>query len=88
MFPPNIVEATIYQRRTVLTIPANETNDIITSYPFSEVPTQAPNMLGIIVFSVCLGMAIVKLKASGELLNRFCLTLCDVLMIITRYVMW
>lgn len=89
MFAQNIIEATIFQHRTVLTKPDNTPDNFpATEYNISTANVQTTNILGIVVFSIVLGTAISLLKDRGQLLVQFFLAFSEAMMIITRWVIW
>lgn len=113
MFPPNIIEAAVYQYSTQLIEPddkleTKDTNSTLsennsTLFENNSTSKQEPdyrswafqgkmgggtNILGIVVFSVVLGVTLGKMKAAGEPLLNVFRSLSDAMMIITNGVIW
>lgn len=114
MFPPNIIEAAVYQYSTELIEPnkelevKNDTNSTMfennstvsennstinqepdyRSWAFKGKMGGGTNILGIVVFSVVLGITLGKMKTAGEPLLSVFRSLSDAMMIITNAVIW
>lgn len=89
LFPPNIVQATIFQYRTMLDKPVNWTEQTpLTDYVIREEYTQGTNVLGLVMFSIIMGVTIGKMKEKGRALQEFFVCLSDAMMIITSWVIW
>ncbi|XP_055688090.1 excitatory amino acid transporter 3 [Lutzomyia longipalpis] len=88
LFPPNLVQATIFQYRTILVPPFNATNVPLQQYKISSEYTQGTNVLGLVMFSVILGVTIGKMRESGKPLQEFFVALSEAMMIITSWVIW
>jgi len=89
LFPPNIIEATIFQDRTIL-VPRPPPNDTLPLYQWkitSEV-SKGTNVLGIVMFSVIFGATIGKMQQKGKPLLDFFKSLSEAMMIITSWVIW
>lgn len=50
--------------------------------------TSGTNVLGIVMFSVILGVTIGKMKEKGKPLQEFLVSLSEAMMIITSWVIW
>ncbi|XP_053690554.1 excitatory amino acid transporter 3 [Sabethes cyaneus] len=88
LFPPNIIQATMFQFRTVLVAPANATNVPLTEYKIKSEFTEGTNVLGMVMFSVVLGACIGKMREAGKPLQALFETLSEAMMIITSWVIW
>ncbi|XP_022918475.1 excitatory amino acid transporter 1-like [Onthophagus taurus] len=85
MVPSNIVQAAIQQYRTVL-IPTNS-NDIY-EWKVSSETIDGMNILGLVVFSALLGVALARLRDEGKPLAKFFQSLMTSMMTITTWVIW
>uniref|UniRef100_A0A6B2EB49 Amino acid transporter n=1 Tax=Phlebotomus kandelakii TaxID=1109342 RepID=A0A6B2EB49_9DIPT len=88
LFPPNLVQATIFQYRTILVPPLNATNVPLQQYKITSEFTQGTNVLGLVMFSVVLGVTIGKMRNKGKPLQEFFTALSEAMMIITSWVIW
>ncbi|XP_063698847.1 excitatory amino acid transporter 3 [Culicoides brevitarsis] len=88
LFPPNIIQATIFQFRTVLQPPADGRNVSLQDYKITSEFTQGTNVLGLVMFSIVLGATIGKLGERGKPLQDVFETLSEAMMIITSWVIW
>lgn len=89
LFPPNIIQATMYQDRTVLVKPVNSSADLpLTAYNITTEYTRGTNVLGIVMFSIILGATIGKMRDNGKPLQNFFVSLSEAMMIITQWVIW
>ncbi|XP_058125843.1 excitatory amino acid transporter 3 [Anopheles ziemanni] len=88
LFPPNIIQATMFQFRTILTPPANATGVPLTAYKINSEFTQGTNVLGLVMFSVVLGTCIGKMREKGKPLLGMFESLSEAMMIITSWVIW
>lgn len=91
LFPPNIVEATIFQYRTVLVKPrinATEVLPPLEKWGITSELSASTNVLGIVMFSVVLGTTIGKMQKAGKPLQDFLVALSEAMMIITSWVIW
>ncbi|XP_046405535.1 excitatory amino acid transporter 1 [Ischnura elegans] len=91
MFPPNLVQAAISQYRTVLIPPKPDVNGTLPPLPewaLSGEYTDGTNIMGLVVFSMVLGIALGKMGKVGAPLLDFCSSLSHSMMIITGWVIW
>lgn len=90
MFPPNLIQACIQQYRTVLTYEENSTADIknLLTWKIEGEYTDGPNVLGLVIFSVALGIAVGQLGKVGLPLLRVFESLGETMMTITTWVIW
>lgn len=88
LFPPNIVEATMFQDRTLLTPPNGNKTINPHEWKIESKFTQTTNVLGIVMFSVVFGTTIGKMKERGKPLQQFFVALSEAMMIITSWVIW
>ncbi|GFX59508.1 hypothetical protein TNCV_2034371 [Trichonephila clavipes] len=92
MFPPNIIEAALKQYSTVLKKPkdynktGNETD--LREWDISGRMEGNTNILGLVVFSVVLGIILGDMKAKGKPLLNVFTCLSDAIMKITKLVIW
>ncbi|XP_050311589.1 excitatory amino acid transporter 3-like isoform X2 [Anthonomus grandis grandis] len=90
MFPPNLIEATIFQHRTNLTLPQNlskikDPNDIMQWSVGSEI-TQNTNILGLVVASAAIGIALAVMGEETRVMAEFFNNLLAMMMKITSWV--
>lgn len=88
LFPPNIIQATMFQFRTVLTPPPNRTDAPLTEFKINSEFTEGTNVLGLVMFSIVLGACIGKMGEVGKPLQSLFETLSEAMMIITSWVIW
>ncbi|XP_035795756.1 excitatory amino acid transporter 3-like [Anopheles albimanus] len=88
LFPPNIIQATMFQFRTILVPPANATGVPLTQYKITSEFTEGTNVLGLVMFSVVLGSCIGKMREKGKPLLGMFESLSEAMMIITSWVIW
>ncbi|XP_058815490.1 excitatory amino acid transporter 3 isoform X2 [Topomyia yanbarensis] len=88
LFPPNIIQATMFQFRTVLVAPANATDVPLTEYKIKSEFTEGTNVLGMVMFSIVLGACIGKMREAGKPLQAMFETMSEAMMIITSWVIW
>ncbi|XP_014235149.1 excitatory amino acid transporter 1-like isoform X3 [Trichogramma pretiosum] len=88
MFPPNLVEACIYQHQTKISMGPNNTLDDKYSWKISSSMEPGTNILGLVVFSTVLGITLGKMGGDGKPLLKFFETLSTAMMIITNWVVW
>lgn len=89
LFPPNIIQATIFQYRTLLEKPENWTEQTpLTDWTIKHEYTQGTNVLGLVMFSIIMGVTIGKMREKGRALQEFFVALSDAMMIITSWVIW
>jgi len=98
MFPPNLIQACTQQYRTVLSYdPSN--NDVVDpllrqevknlhSWTISSEFTDGSNVLGLVVFSVTLGIAIGRMGELGKPLLKVFESMGEAMMVITNWVIW
>jgi len=89
LFPPNIIEATIFQDRTVL-VPRPPPNDTwpLHKWKITNEVSKGTNVLGIVMFSVVFGATIGKMQQKGKPLLDFFISLSEAMMTITSWVIW
>ncbi|XP_011866328.1 PREDICTED: excitatory amino acid transporter 3-like isoform X2 [Vollenhovia emeryi] len=85
LLPENLVEACMYQYQTVLKQPVN-TSVPIEEWPITSEYVAGTNVLGLVFFSVLIGLAIGKIDARGKPLSDFFNSLADVMMKIMKWV--
>jgi len=92
MFPPNLVQATIQQYRTVLIYPSdddpsrNQTN--LYTWKMGGEYTANMNILGLVFFSVILGITLAKMGEAGKPLLDFFVCMSEAMMTITTWVIY
>ncbi|XP_074035138.1 excitatory amino acid transporter 1 isoform X2 [Leptinotarsa decemlineata] len=86
MFPPNIVEACIFQSRTKLVPVQNETD--LTKFQIDKETIQNTNILGLVVVAAALGIAIAQLGEEARTMANFFHNLMAVSMKITSWVIF
>eukprot|EP00096_Caligus_rogercresseyi_P001975 TRINITY_DN1354_c0_g1_i4.p2 TRINITY_DN1354_c0_g1~~TRINITY_DN1354_c0_g1_i4.p2 ORF type:complete len:348 (-),score=81.27 TRINITY_DN1354_c0_g1_i4:3934-4977(-) len=97
MLPPNLIQATIMQYRTVLTYPGDvafddgkqlrDPNDLYT-WKISGEFTNGTNILGLVFFAVILGITLAQMKEKGKPLLDFFTCLSEAMMCITTWVIY
>jgi Na+/H+-dicarboxylate symporter len=97
MFPDNIVEASFRQTKTYQ-IAVNETvchgndtttcNDSYVRYDFEIRKEDGVNVLGLVVFSVSLGVVLGRLGEVGKPLSNVCISLAEATMCLVTAVIW
>ncbi|KAF3425381.1 hypothetical protein E2986_14024, partial [Frieseomelitta varia] len=85
LMPDNIVSATLFQYQTVLEKPKNESVPI-DEWKISHTNTAGTNVLGLVFFSLILGLAIENIGAKGEPLIEFFRSLSDAMMKIMSWI--
>ncbi|KAF5280456.1 hypothetical protein FQR65_LT03265 [Abscondita terminalis] len=101
MFPPNLIEATMGQSHIRIKIPdefkdnprfSNKTFSLKNEYQFWEfeevLELRSTNILGLVVFSIIMGIAVGQMGERGKTLVVFFDSLSKVMMIITTWVIW
>lgn len=95
VFPPNLVSACIFQSQTTLLPPKDyDPKDDLdnhvdkTLWKFKETEESTTNVLGLVTFSIVLGISIGKLGAKGKILIEFFDALSEAMMNITSWVIW
>merc|ERR1711923_531086 len=98
LLPPNLIQAGIQQYRTVLKYPGNE--EITESNGQTRVPdnlytwkiggeyTSGTNILGLVFFSVVLGITLAIMEEKGKPLIDFFTCLSEAMMTITTWVIY
>ncbi|KAF8777708.1 Excitatory amino acid transporter 1 like protein [Argiope bruennichi] len=92
MFPPNIMEACLKQYTTILKMPKgyNKSDNAtdLREWDISGRMEGSTNILGLVVFSVVLGITLGEMKAKGKPLLNVFISLSDAVMKITKLVIW
>jgi len=97
LFPPNLVQATTQQYRTVLTYPGddkymegNQERDPANLYTWKigGEYTNSMNILGLVFFSVFLGVTLAIMQEKGKPLMDFFICLSEAMMTITTWVIY
>ncbi|XP_049783239.1 excitatory amino acid transporter 1 isoform X1 [Schistocerca cancellata] len=97
MFPPNLVQAAIAQTQTALIPPTEEELAIAASsgrnltlydWKITKKSEEQPNLMGLVVFSVVMGITLSRMGDSGKPLLDFFCSLGAAMMIITNWVIW
>ncbi|GFU11660.1 hypothetical protein NPIL_7821 [Nephila pilipes] len=92
MFPPNIIEACLKQYSTILKKPMDynktENDTDLREWDISGRMEGSTNILGLVVFSVVLGLILGDMKAKGKPLLNVFTCLSDAIMKITKLVIW
>nr|CAH7746607.1 unnamed protein product [Callosobruchus chinensis] len=87
LFPPNLVDACIFQYRTRLIPNASESADKYKLAIETE-KMDGTNILGLLITSVAIGVAILHLKQEAEAVAEFFKALMAIMMKITKWVVW
>ncbi|CAH1278814.1 unnamed protein product [Diabrotica balteata] len=87
MFPPNIIEATIFQTRTKLH-PTNVSGTDLYKYKIDNEIIQSTNILGLVVVAAALGIAIAQLGKEAKVVADFFHQMMAVSMKITSWVIF
>ncbi|KAG5328895.1 EAA3 protein, partial [Acromyrmex heyeri] len=85
LIPENLVHACMYQYQTVLEQPANASVPI-EEWPITSEYVAGTNVLGLVFYSLLIGLAIGKTGEKGKPLSDFFTSLADVTMKIMRWV--
>ncbi|XP_018368307.1 PREDICTED: excitatory amino acid transporter 3-like [Trachymyrmex cornetzi] len=85
LIPENLVHACMYQYQTVLEQPANVSVPI-EEWPITSEYVAGTNVLGLVFYSLLIGLAIGKTGEKGKPLSDFFTSLADVTMKIMRWV--
>ncbi|CAG7727541.1 unnamed protein product, partial [Allacma fusca] len=91
MFPPNLVQATLEHYRTKLILPAGKFGNSTPSlrdYEMIEHWETGTNYMGLIVFSISLGITLTRIGSRGRSLLDVCQGLSDCIMILINWVIW
>ncbi|VEN38942.1 unnamed protein product [Callosobruchus maculatus] len=87
MFPPNIIEACIFQYRTKL-IPTSDSQTDIFDFKISTEVVQNTNILGLVVAAAAVGIAIAQVGEEAQAIGNFFHGLMAVSMKITTWVIF
>ncbi|XP_015518532.2 excitatory amino acid transporter 3 [Neodiprion lecontei] len=85
-FPDNLIKACLAQYRTVLKEPENDTTVPISEWVVESEYTDGTNVLGLVSFSLILGLALGKMGSKGKPVLDFFQTLSEASMIIMNWV--
>ncbi|CAG4987062.1 unnamed protein product [Colias eurytheme] len=91
VFPENIVQATIFSYRTRLAYDVNDTKAIkghLETYKIEGDYQKGSNVLGLVCFSIVLGITLGKMGDKSRPLQNFFHALSEAMMIITGWVIW
>ncbi|KAG1673913.1 Excitatory amino acid transporter 4 [Nymphon striatum] len=94
LFPPNIVQASFNQFQTVLEPPEmknmaeNATLPSLYTWKMNSEYSGGTNILGIVGFSIAIGIAIGSMKERGKPLLDFFNSLSEAIMMMTKWVIW
>ncbi|KAI5633208.1 sodium:dicarboxylate symporter family domain-containing protein [Phthorimaea operculella] len=91
LFPENIAQATIATYRTRLVYDKNDTKAIkgqLETYEIKGDYQTGSNVLGLVCFSIVLGITLGKMGEASRPLQDFFKCLSDAMMIITGWVIW
>lgn len=93
LFPPNIIEATIYQTSTILIDPNKTATEItnITDYyswKISKENVRRTNILGCIMFSILIGLTLSKMEEASKSVLDFFTCFSDIMLDISTKVIW
>nr|CAI5869470.1 unnamed protein product [Callosobruchus analis] len=86
LFPPNLVDACIFQYRTRLIPNSSETDKYKLGIEMEKM--DGTNILGLLIASVAIGVAILHLKQEAEAVADFFKALMAIMMKITTWVVW
>ncbi|XP_018303568.1 excitatory amino acid transporter 3 [Mycetomoellerius zeteki] len=86
LVPENLVHACMYQYQTVLEQPANVSAVPIEEWPITSEYVAGTNVLGLVFYSLLIGLAIGKTGEKGKPLSDFFTSLTNVTMKIMRWV--
>ncbi|XP_024878698.1 excitatory amino acid transporter 3-like [Temnothorax curvispinosus] len=85
LLPDNLVHACMYQYQTVLEQPANASVPI-EEWPITSEYVAGTNVLGLVFYSLVIGLAIGKIGATGKPLSDFFNSLAEIMMKIMKWV--
>merc|ERR1740122_929670 len=92
LFPPNLVQACTQQYRTVLTYPEIKADghdpDNLYTWKISGEYVNSMNILGLVFFSVFLGITLAVMGEKGKPLMEFFICLSEAMMTITTWVIY
>ncbi|XP_046742669.1 excitatory amino acid transporter 3-like [Diprion similis] len=86
LFPDNLIKTCLAQYRTVLKEPENDTAVPISEWVIESEYTDGTNVLGLVSFSLILGLALGKMGSKGKPVLDFFQTLSEVSMIIMNWI--
>lgn len=85
MFPPNLIEACIFQSRTKLVAHDNNETDLY-KFGIDTETVQTTNILGLVVASAAIGIAIAQLGEEAQTMANFFHNLMSIMMRITTWI--
>ncbi|KAJ0174271.1 hypothetical protein K1T71_010417 [Dendrolimus kikuchii] len=91
VFPENIAQATMESYRTKLVFVPNKTHvikDKLETYKIEGIYQKGSNVLGLVCFSIVLGITLGKMGEQSKPLQDFFHALSEAMMIITGWVIW
>ncbi|XP_026320425.1 excitatory amino acid transporter 3 [Hyposmocoma kahamanoa] len=91
VFPENLVQATVATYRSKLTFDKNDTKAIkghLETYKIEGEYQTGSNVLGLVCFSIVLGITLGKMGEKSRPLQNFFHSLSEAMMIITSWVIW
>ncbi|XP_025989590.2 excitatory amino acid transporter 1 isoform X1 [Solenopsis invicta] len=88
MFPPNIVEACIFQHQTIMEEPKTNAHVPYDDWKPIQKSVSGSNILGLVVFSIVMGITLSKMGPQTKPLLNFFQSLSDAMMVITKWVIW
>jgi len=92
LFPPNLVQACTQQYRTVLTYPPEKTDERdpenLYTWKIGGEYVNSMNILGLVFFSVFLGITLAVMEEKGKPLMEFFICLSEAMMTITTWVIY
>ncbi|CAG9761675.1 unnamed protein product [Ceutorhynchus assimilis] len=86
MFPPNLIEATMYQHRTKLVEVNNSDPDDLYTFAIGSEVTQTTNIMGLVVASAAIGIALGQMGDQTRTMSNFFNDLLAMMMKITSWV--
>ncbi|XP_067208068.1 excitatory amino acid transporter 3 isoform X2 [Linepithema humile] len=88
LLPENIVQACFYQYQTALQMPSNGSAVPIEEWKITSEYVTGTNVLGLVFYSLLIGVAIGNIGANGKLLSEFFTCLSEVMMTIMKWITW
>lgn len=93
IFPPNLLQACLQQYRTVLTYTNETVHNATGNYtePVEHIGHEyrdGMNTLGLVIFSIILGITLSKMGEVGKPLLDFFSSLSEAMMIMTNWIIW
>ncbi|XP_060520657.1 excitatory amino acid transporter 3-like isoform X2 [Cylas formicarius] len=85
MFPPNLIEACIFQHRTLLT-PRSDNDTDVSMFSIGSETTQNTNILGLVVAAAAIGIALAQLGDETRIMSEFFHNLLTLMMKITSWI--